>query len=215
MISGAVKSKEDHGYTVDIGVESLNAFVNSTDIDLAVGKCCLFKVESKKNERAIKLAVSDSLEPYDLANKVYFDAYLPGARLHDITVERVTKNGLQVNITKQISGYVHLNHLPAAKRAILLKEKSSKAENNFEKAYSNGDKISATVIFVNPYSRIVYLSMLPHLNDTGKSAKVARLLFGGEEEVKIGQVVDDAQVGCLCQPIFKLVIIYLTVSIFF
>ena len=93
-------------------------------------------------------------------------------------------------------------------------EKSSKAANNFEKAYSNGDKISATVIFVNPYSRIVYLSMLPHLNDTGKSAKVARLLFGGEEEVKIGQVVDVAQVGCLCQPIFKLIIIYLTVFIF-
>lgn len=193
VVSGAVKTKEDHGYTIDLGIDDLNGFVKTDSIELSIGQSCLFKIISKG--RAISLSVCQGLEIYDVANKSQFDIFLPGARLINCTVEKVGKNGLHLNVAKQINGYVHINHLPAAKRASLIK---SGAKQMSEKAYSNGDKLSATIIFVNPYSRIVYLSLLPHLNDSNKSPKVARLLFAqGDDEshsLQIGQIIENAQV---------------------
>lgn len=200
VVSGAVRTREDHGYTIDLGLgDSVTAFVRTDAKNLSVGQCCLFKVESSKG-RALTLSVCQGgggLEVYDVANSHQFDAYLPGARLLNCTIERVGKNGLQVNVTKQITGYVHVNHLPAAKRASLVKSSASLTD---AKAYSNGDKISATILFVNPYSRVVYLSLLPHLCDPStKSPRVAQLLFNNNDNesspLRLGQVIESAQVS--------------------
>lgn len=206
ILSGAVKSREDHGYAVDLGIQGITAFVRTSDVvvktsSLSIGQVCLFRVESNKSGgRAISLSVCHGLPAYDVSNHNQFDAFMPGARLVNCTVDRVGKNGLQVSVSKQVTGYVHINHLPAAKRSSLLKSGSSGAA---DKAYSNGDKISATILFVNPYSRVVYLSLLPHLNDASKVSRVARLLFAqanaqedkeNDSSLHIGQVVENAQV---------------------
>ena len=49
-------------------------------------------------------------------------------------------------------------------------------------------------MFINPYSKVIYLSLLPHLNDSTKSAKISKLFFSGEDSLKLGQIIDEAQV---------------------
>lgn len=195
ILSGAVKTREDHGFTIDLGIAGVQSgFMKTQEEDMAVsiGQCCLFKVNSKG--RVVSLSLCQGLEICELKNKNQFDSFLPGTRLVNCTVERVAKNGLHLEVTKQINGYVHFDHLPASKRAKFGSKKSGD-----EKPYTNGEKLSATIIFVNPYSKIVYMSLLPHLNDSSKSARVARLLFEKNTDepisLHIGQVVNDAQVN--------------------
>lgn len=125
-----------------------------------------------------------------------FDSYLPGAKLK-CSVERKSKNGYQVNISDKLFAYIHSNHLPIAKREVFFasskKKKSADTANPNE--LQNGDKIVGTIIFVNPYSKVVYLSMLPHLTDSTKAAKTTKLFLDSEEGLKLGQVVNEAVVS--------------------
>ena len=113
IISGSVKTKEDHGYTIDLGIDELTGFFR-TDQSMSIGQCSLFKIVNTPTKRAINLKLCNSHESifYDLKTKYQFDSYLPGARLTNCTIEKITRNGLQVNISNQLFAYVHLNHLP-------------------------------------------------------------------------------------------------------
>lgn len=209
IICGAIKTKEDHGYTVDLGIDDLSGFLrtNDTTLNFSIGQCSLFKIESKKSKRAISLELCDSSQSsfYDLKTKFQFDTYLPGARLINCTVEKVSKGGLQLNISNQLHAYVHINHVPAAKRAYLAKSKKSVQDfdTSSAKFYSNGDKLTGTIIFINPYSRVIYMSLLPHLNDSTKPAKITKLFLEDRTEngpgLKLGQVIDEAQVSMVTQ----------------
>jgi ribosomal protein S1 len=99
-----------------------------------------------------------------------------------------------VNISNQLIGYIHSNHVPQAKRAYLV---VSETDSKKKPAFSNGDKINATIIFINPYARVVYLSLLPHLIDSTKNAKIMDLFTNNrsEDSLKLGQILDDVQVN--------------------
>ena len=134
---------------------------------------------------------------YEVKSKYKFDSYLPGSQL-TCTVEKTNKNGLQANISNQLFAYVHSNHLPLSKRPNFLATKKKSSDKGLEEKtneYKNGDKITGTIIFLNPYSKVVYLSLLPHLTNSTKTAKIARLFLSDEENLKLGQVVEDAQVA--------------------
>lgn len=194
-MSGAIKSQEDHGYTVDLGVANLTGFCTTPDRDLPLGQCALFKVSSKSNKRTIGLTHCDSTKEscfHTIEKRHLFDTYLPGAQLQ-CSVERKAKNGYQLTISNQLIAYVHANHLPIAKREAFLGASKKNVENPH--ALSNGDKVKATLVFVNPYSKIVYVSLLPHLVDSTKLPKTSRLFSHGEEDLKLGQVIDNAQVA--------------------
>ena len=203
IITGAVKTKEDHGYTIDLGIEDLSGFVKTVDstLNLPLGQCCLFKITNKPTKRSINLKLCDSSEStfYDLKTKYQFDTYLPGAKLKNCVIEKITKNGLKLNISNQLFGYVHSNHIPLAKRASLSKNQNDLLKDldgkNKTNTFSNGDKVNATIIFINPYSKIIYLSLLSHLNDSTKPAKISKLFLSGDESLKLGQIINDAQVA--------------------
>lgn len=195
-----MKSKEDHGYTIDLGVDDLTGFFKTSDLNLPLGQCLLFKIKSKKSTRTIHLEICDNKNEssfYTLEKKYNFDTYLPGAKIL-CTVEKTSKNGLQAVISKDLFAYIHVNHLPVAKRDVFLsakkKDKSlevlEKKENKNE--YTNGDKVTGTIIFLNPYSKVVYLSLLPHLTDSTKSAKISKMFLNDSDNLKLGQVVKNA-----------------------
>ena len=191
IISGSVKNKEDHGYTIDLGIDDLTGFYRTNDVKLAAGQCCLFKVMSKKSERTINLRLCNSDDEslfYEIKTRTKFDTYLPGAQL-TCTVEKVGKNGIQAVISSQINAFVHTNHMPISKRANF-----SKKEYKNSSSFSNGEKITGTIIFLNPYSKVIYLSLLPHLIDSTNLAKVASLFLNNDENLKIGQIIDNTQI---------------------
>jgi ribosomal protein S1 len=192
IISGSVKAREDHGYTIDSGIGDLTGFFktdkNSTPtVRLSLGQTCLFKIQTKTSKRALNLKLCTQSESlfYDLKTRNQFDTYLPGAHLNQCTVEKISKNGLQLALPNQLFAFVHVNHIPSGKRAQKLNQ-----------TYNIGDKLNGTIIFINPYSKIIYLSLLSHLNDSTKPSKLSQLLSNsGSEGLRLGQVVEDAQVS--------------------
>jgi ribosomal protein S1 len=155
---------------------------------LSIGQTCLFKVASKTSKRAInlKLCQSDQSIFYTLQTRSQFDTYLPGAKLAACTIDKVSKNGLQVSLPNSLFAYVHSNHIPLLKRGKKMSE-----------SFEAGEKLTGTIIFVNPYSRVIYLSLLPHLLDSTKSSKIASLFVnaGDNECLRLGQIVQNATVS--------------------
>ncbi len=197
VVTGSVKTKEDHGYTIDLGFDNLTAFYKTNDFDLSLGQSALFKLIKKPTSRSINVNLCNQSKEsifYDLNNKYQFDSFLPGTHLNGCTVDKVGKSGIQLNISNQLIGYVHSNHIPQAKRAYLV---VSESDSKKKPAFSNGEKINATIIFINPYARVVYLSLLPHLIDSTKNAKISDLFTHNknEDSLKLGQILDDVQVN--------------------
>lgn len=124
---------------------------------------------------------------FALKSKFKFDNYLPGAHLNCF-IEKTSKNGIHLSITNDLYGYVHINHVPSSKRSCLVKKKDNK-ENKF---FNNGETISGTITFINPYSKIIYMSLLPHFIDSTKVAKIARL-FLQENALRLGNVIESAE----------------------
>ena len=156
VLSGAVKTKEDHGYTIDLGIEDLTGFfkVDTTALNLPIGQCSLFKIVGKPSKRSICLKLCDSSEStfYELKTKYQFDSYLPGAKLTNCTIDKVTKNGLQVDVSNQLFAYVHSNHIPIGKRGNLAG--AEKSLNDLDNTKDTG----------NAYRLTQMLPMHLHLN---------------------------------------------------
>ena len=188
VLSGTVKSKEDHGYTIDIGISELSGFFKVKNFNLPLGQVKLFRIISKKSKRAISLKICDSNESsfYILESKFKFDNYLPGAQL-DCTIEKTSKNGIHLNISNDLYGYVHINHIPTSKRSSLVKKKDSEEK----KFFNQGETVSGTIIFINPYSKIIYMSLLPHLIDSTKVSKIAHF-FLKEDGLRLGNIIENA-----------------------
>jgi ribosomal protein S1 len=162
-----------------MGIEGIQGFYKTDEQKLSVGQCSLFKIRNMQSERMVNLSLCDSTKEsmfYALKTKNQFDSYLPGALVNDIVVEKVCKNGVQLNIpSSQMIGYVQQNHMS-------------------NKKFSNGDKLNATIIFINPYARVVYLSMLPHLLNSTKPSKLSKLFASNQESLKVGQQIESAEV---------------------
>lgn len=148
-----------------------------------MGQTLLFKITSKTSKRAIGLTLCDNQVFYSLKTRNLFDTYLPGAKLSNCMIDKVTKNGLHLSLPNQLYAYVHINHIPTNKRKLA-------------DSYTAGDSTSGTIVFVNPYSKVIYLSLLPHMQDAAKSSRLAQL-FMGNDGLHLGQIIEDAQVSML------------------
>ena len=256
VMSGAVKSREDHGYTVDLGLASTTAFcrLDTTTTRLHIGQTRLFRVGAHKGkgkansasivplhlcDPASESVFYDAMETTDGGARLQFDALLPGARLSGCVVDKVGRNGLQLGVAglhaTQLIAYVHSTHVPSARRSLLLKSvepteddqveadaaAAAKLKSSGGASFSSGDRLeSATIVFINPYAKLVYLSLLPHLLDSTKAAKCTTLFTHSDQQqlqpvatktktktsdstsssselpqLKIGAIVSDAQIS--------------------
>uniref|UniRef100_A0A3B3ZW78 S1 motif domain-containing protein n=1 Tax=Periophthalmus magnuspinnatus TaxID=409849 RepID=A0A3B3ZW78_9GOBI len=174
-MSGCVESVEDHGYVIDIGVSGSKAFLPK----LHVGQYVTSLVEKVKNDgRIVQLSVS----PKTLAQA--FAGYDQGWTLTNIlpgllvnaTIKKVTKHGLFLKFLSNFSGQVDFLHL-----------EPEKASN-----YKEGDEVRACVLYVDPTTRLIGLSLRNYLVVPG-----TRVDTGHPGGIQIGQVVKNCKMTAL------------------
>ncbi|XP_056228146.1 protein RRP5 homolog isoform X2 [Seriola aureovittata] len=179
VLSGCVESVEDHGCIVDIGISGSKAFLPMKTVkdkhnnpeELKVGQYVTSHVDEVKNEgRVIQLSVNpltisqacaESTQGWNLTN------LLPGLLLKS-TIKKVTKHGLILDFLSSFSGQVDFLHMEP--------EQASD--------YTEGTEVQACVLYVEPSTRLVGLSLRSFLIQPGKT--IDPTPAGGD---RIGEVV--------------------------
>ncbi|KAM7009922.1 protein RRP5 homolog [Tautogolabrus adspersus] len=187
VLSGCVESVEDHGYIVDIGISGTKAFLPKkpvTDIhdnsdELKVGQYVTAQVEEAKNGgRVARLSVSpptvaqawaESAQGWNLTN------LLPGL-LVKATIKKVTKHGLLLDFLSSFSGQVDFLHM----------------EPDQKSSYTEGSEVRACVLYVEPSTRLVGLSLRGYLLQPG--TRVETCPAGVD---RIGEVVKDCKMSSM------------------
>ncbi|XP_072319242.1 protein RRP5 homolog [Eucyclogobius newberryi] len=186
VLSGFVESVEDHGYIIDIGVSGSKAFLPKNAVkdkhnnpeELNVGQYVTSLVEKVKNEgRVVQLSIipktitqafAEADQGWTLTN------ILPGL-LVKATINKVTKHGLFVKFLSNFSGQVDFLHMEP--------EKASH--------YKEGDEVRACVLYVDPSTRLVGLSLHSYL------LPGARVHTAHPSGIQIGQVVENCKMTVL------------------
>lgn len=183
ILSGCVESVEDHGYIVDIGIGGTKAFLPKKAIqdkhnnseELRVGQYVTSQVEGVKNEgRVVQLCVSPQTGAQACAVAEHgwnLTNLLPGL-LVKATIKKVTKHGLILDFLSSFSGQVDFLHM-----------EPEQASN-----YTEGTEVLACVLYVEPSTRLVALSLRSYLIQLG--TRVDTSPAGGD---RIGEVVKDCK----------------------
>ncbi|XP_074485164.1 protein RRP5 homolog [Sebastes fasciatus] len=187
VLSGCVESVEDHGYIVDIGISGTKAFLPKNAVkdkhnnleELTVGQYVTPEVEEVKNDgRVARLSVNpatvaqafaESEQGWNLTN------LLPGL-LVKATIKKVTKHGLLLDFLSSFSGQVDFLHMEP--------EQTS--------SYTEGTEVRARVLYVEPSTRLVGLSLRSHLAQPGTTVDPSPA--GGD---RIGEVVKDCNMTAM------------------
>ncbi|XP_054896895.1 protein RRP5 homolog [Poeciliopsis prolifica] len=152
VLSGCVESVEDHGTIIDIGVSGTKAFLpedaakskQHKNEELKVGQYVTSRVEKVMNDgRVVRLAAAarasaDAKQGWTLTN------LLPGLTVN-ATVKKVTKHGLHLDFLSSFSGQVDFLHMEE------------------ESSYREGLQVRACVLYIEPTTRLVGLSLRSHL----------------------------------------------------
>ncbi|XP_071359529.1 protein RRP5 homolog isoform X2 [Trachinotus anak] len=179
VLSGCVESVEDHGCIVDIGISGSKAFLSkkaakdkhNNPEELKVGQYVTAQVEEVKNEgRVVQLsanpltigqACAESKQGWNLTN------LLPGLLVKS-TIKKVTKHGLILDFLSSFSGQVDFLHM----------------EPEHASNYTEGTEVQARVLYVEPSTRLVGLSLRSFLVQPVKTVEPTPA--GGD---RIGEVV--------------------------
>lgn len=166
VVMAAVKSREENGYVMDTGINSVRAFLKRSaalqyetlwnrERRLGVGHLMRCLV-TKSNVTPFAATVELSADPYQVAkavadlDEISLDILLPGTLLNS-SVSKVLKNGLEVKFGRHFVGYIHKDHLSAPW--------------DTPQDYSVGDDLLARVLYVLPTVKFVYLSLKKELCD--------------------------------------------------
>ncbi|KAL1281885.1 hypothetical protein QQF64_000688, partial [Cirrhinus molitorella] len=181
-LSGCVESVEDHGFLVDIGITGTKAFLpktsKSSKQDLTVGQYVTVLIEEVKNDgRVVRL----SQDPQALGKACAetcqgwtLDTLLPGLLIR-ACIKKVTPHGLIVTYLSSFTGVIDFLHLD--------KDKTS--------TYNLGDEVLTRVLYVEPSTRHVSLSMRRHLLPPGGAVLDS---FSSE---RVGEVVKGCKMTAL------------------
>uniref|UniRef100_A0A8C7PZI9 Programmed cell death 11 n=1 Tax=Oncorhynchus mykiss TaxID=8022 RepID=A0A8C7PZI9_ONCMY len=152
ILSGCVESIEDHGYLVDLGIKGTKAFLPKQA--LKVGQYVTSLLEEVKNDghvvrlstspTAVAQAVADTAHGWTLTN------LLPGL-LVKAQIKKVTPRGLILEFLSSFTGLVDFMHLEP--------EQAS--------TFNEGDSVKACILYVEPSTRLVGLSLRSHLLQPG------------------------------------------------
>ncbi|KAL3864691.1 hypothetical protein ACJMK2_006352 [Sinanodonta woodiana] len=188
---GVISSVEDHGYTIDIGVTGLHAFLKNTDAErfiqihndgypLKVGqyvRCCTLgednRMEILSGEgRTVTVTINPKKVGKAQLNSSGVDVgqfpLLPGSRV-TVNVEKTNDEGIFVRFAS-FKGQIHRSHL------------TSDPDN-----YSTNDEVVASILYIHPLTKVISLTLQPHLvNYTGVILDLFKgLSFGDIVEAKL------------------------------
>ncbi|KYN31201.1 Protein RRP5 like protein, partial [Trachymyrmex septentrionalis] len=163
-----VKSIEDHGYIIDIGVANVRAFLSTEDIDKGKQYCsqllCAIKeIKTVDQMSVIKLSTKrnkiDSANVHDITS---LDVLTPGTKL-SLYITKVLSNGLQVRFGKNNVGYINRIYL-----------------NNPLSTYVDNMEVIGTLLYILPTVKLAYFSLL---TDTSE-----------KEKLPVGNIINKARV---------------------
>ncbi|XP_012990759.2 protein RRP5 homolog [Esox lucius] len=158
ILSGCVESVEDHGYLVDLGIKGTKAFLpkqaardhTNNPKELMVGQYVTCRLDEVKNEGGVvRLSYGPAALGQGMANAEHgwtLNNLLPGL-LVKAQIKKVTLHGLIVSFLSSFNGLIDFMHLEAS-HASKLKE---------------GDYVKACVLYVEPSTHLVGLSLRSHL----------------------------------------------------
>ncbi|XP_062927497.1 protein RRP5 homolog isoform X1 [Mobula hypostoma] len=187
LLSGCVSSVEDHGYLIDIGVKATKAFLSHQKArdyiksrnqghPLRVGQYLNFLLESvKDNGRFVQLSVRST----DVATATATDnqkwslsSLLPGLVVN-AEVQKVNPHSLVLQFLSGMLGIVDFRHLDPQKIG----------------TYHVGQKVKACVLYVEPDTKSVHLTLRPVFLQPGAMVRQP----GGQS---IGEVLERCTVLC-------------------
>uniref|UniRef100_A0A674BQB2 Protein RRP5 homolog n=1 Tax=Salmo trutta TaxID=8032 RepID=A0A674BQB2_SALTR len=159
VLSGCVESIEDHGYLVDLGIKGTKAFLpkqaaKDKTNKLKAGQYVTSLLEEVKNDgRVVRLSISPTAVAQAVADTEHgwtLTNLLPGLVVK-AQIKKVTLHGLILDFLSSFTGLVDFMHLEP--------EQAS--------TFSEGDNLKACVLYVEPSTRLVGLSLRSHLLQPG------------------------------------------------
>ncbi|KAE9590105.1 putative ribosomal protein S1 [Lupinus albus] len=182
VLAAYVKSIEDHGYILHFGLPSFTGFLpknSSTEGlggELKVGQ--LLQGLVKKIDKVRKVVYLSS-DPDTMSKSVTkdlkglsIDLLVPGMMVN-ARVKSILENGVMLSFLTYFTGTVDIFHLQNIYSAANWKDK-----------YSESLKVIARILFIDPSSRAVGLTLNPHLVQNKAPPS----------HVKIGDIYDDSKV---------------------
>ncbi|CAL0321523.1 unnamed protein product [Lupinus luteus] len=182
VLAAYVKSIEDHGYILHFGLPSFTGFLpknSSTEglgSELKVGQLLQGLVRKIDKVRKVVYLSSD---PDTLSKSVTkdlkglsIDLLVPGMMVN-ARVKSILENGVMLSFLTYFTGTVDIFHLQNIYSA-----------SNWKDKYSESLKVIARILFIDPSSRAVGLTLNPHLVQNKAPPS----------HVKIGDIYDDSKV---------------------
>ncbi|KAJ8389813.1 hypothetical protein AAFF_G00112820 [Aldrovandia affinis] len=181
LLSGCVESIEDHGVLVDIGLSGTKAFLpkgkddpkSTSQAELKVGQYMDCLLEEVKNEgRVVRLSGSTAAIAKACAETEHgwtLGNLLPGLFVK-AQIKEVSSHGMILEFLSSFKGSVDFMHIDTDKTS----------------NYSTGDNVKARILYIEPSTRAVGLSLRSHLLQPG----------GALEPVlseRVGEVVKDCK----------------------
>ncbi|PON46626.1 Polyribonucleotide nucleotidyltransferase [Parasponia andersonii] len=182
VLTAYVKSIEDHGYILHFGLPSFTGFLpkNSQiacpDIEINTGQLLQGIVTRIDRTRKVLYLSSDPDTVSKYATKdvkgISIDLLLPGMMVN-ARVQSNLGNGVMLSFLTYFTGTADIFHL-----------QSSFANSNWQDDYNKNKKVNARILFIDPSTRAVGLTLNPHLVHNKSPPS----------HVKIGDIYEDSKV---------------------
>ncbi|CAL5321569.1 unnamed protein product [Camellia sinensis] len=161
VITAYVKSIEDHGYILHFGLPSFTGFMSknsqaeSREIRVNIGQLLQGVVKSVNKTRKVVYLSSDA----DMVSKcvtkelkgISIDLLIPGMMVN-ACVQSTLENGIMLSFLTYFTGTVDIFHLQKAFPT-----------SNWKDDYNQNKKVNARILFIDPFTRAVGLTLSPHL----------------------------------------------------
>ncbi|XP_057422928.1 rRNA biogenesis protein RRP5 [Lotus japonicus] len=183
ILAAYVKSIEDHGYILHFGLSSFTGFLPKNisnneghGSEVKMGQHLQVVVRSIDKNRKLVYLSSDPDTMSKSVNKdlkgISIDLLVPGMMVN-ARVKSILENGVMLSFLTYFTGTVDLFHLQDIYPAASWKDKCSESQ-----------KVISRILFIDPSSRAVGLTLNPHLVQNRAPPS----------HVKIGEIYDDTKV---------------------
>ncbi|XP_074276479.1 rRNA biogenesis protein RRP5 [Silene latifolia] len=182
VMSAYVKSIEDHGYILDFGMPSFTGFMpkqvdkDASEAKVLVGQLIQGVVKNVDKTRKVLYLTSDTSLVSKCVTKdlkgFSLDLLVPGMMVNT-RIQATLENGIMLSFLTYFTGTVDIFHL-----------KNELHSSDWKKQYDKNMKVNARILFVDPSTRAVGLTMNPHLL-LNKAPPVL---------VKTGEIYDKAKI---------------------
>ncbi|KAL5741947.1 hypothetical protein ACOSP7_028679 [Xanthoceras sorbifolium] len=161
VLTAYVKSIEDHGYILHFGLSSFMGFspknsqAENKEIEVRPGQLLQGVVRSIDRTRKVVYLSSDTDTVSKCVTKdlkgISIDLLIPGMMVN-ARVQSILENGIMLSFLTYFTGTVDIFHL-----------QNTLPTANWKNDYSQNKKVNARILFIDPSSRAVGLTLNPHL----------------------------------------------------